>query len=173
MNVAKFVFKFLKNKTDVVFMVTGGHAMYLNNALFHSGIRYICTHHEQTAAMAAEAYGRLTGRVGVVLVTAGPGAINALNGVVGGYMDSSPMMIISGQSPIRFVKYMQSSGIRQVGVQGINIQLVVQSVVKKFIVLEPPNIKEKLIKMHKLALSGRPGPVWIDIPLDIQNEEID
>lgn len=172
MTVAEYVFKFLKNKTDVVFLVTGGHAMYLDNALLKSGIRYICTHHEQAAGMAAEAYGRLSGKIGVALVTAGPGAVNVLNGVVGGYVDSSPMMVIAGQSPLRYVEYMQKVKIRQHGVQGINIEPMVKTVVKKFITLKPPRIKQKLKSIYSLAMSGRPGPVWIDVPLDVQNEKL-
>ncbi len=169
MTVAEYIFHFLKSRVEVVFLVTGGHAMYLNNALLKSGIRYICTHHEQAAGMAAEAYGRLTGKVGVALVTAGPGAANVINGVIGGFVDSAPMMILAGQSPTRFVHYMQKTGIRQHGVQGIQIEPVVNSIVKKYELLKPPNIKKKIRDAYMTALSGRPGPVWVDVPLDVQN----
>lgn len=172
MNVAEYIFDFLKDKTEVVFTVVGGHAMYLNNALLHSGIRYVCTHHEQAAGMAAEAYGRLTGKIGVALVTAGPGAANVLNGVIGGYMDSSPMMIISGQSPLRFVKYMKKTQIRQNGVQGILIEPIVRPMVKDFETLDSGMVRQKINRLYKTALSGRPGPVWLDVPLDIQNEKV-
>ena len=97
MRVADFIFEFLTNKgVDSLFMITGGQAMFLNDAVCQNKkLKVVCTHHEQAAAMAAEAYGRITGKLGVALVTAGPGSINATNGLVGGWTDSSPMMIIS------------------------------------------------------------------------------
>lgn len=171
MIVADYIFSFLKRKTDVVFLITGGHAMYLDNALRKSGIRYICTHHEQAAGMAAEAYGRITGKIGVALITAGPAVANIINGVMGAYVDSSPVMVIAGQSPLRYVKYMEKTNIRQHGVQGINVKPLVQSIVKQHITLEPPHIKNKFRKIYSLALSGRPGPVWVDVPLDVQNAQ--
>lgn len=173
MNVSEYIFDFLKDKTDVVFLVTGGQAIYLDDALLKSGIKYICVHHEQAGGMAADAYARLSGKLGVVLVTAGPGVANVLNGVIGAYQDSSPIMVLSGQSHLKFVKYMRETGIRQHGTQGILIEPIVMSFVKYFKMIdEPKRIGEYLLKAYDLAMTGRKGPVWLDIPLDVQNEEV-
>jgi len=173
MNTSQYIFDFLKDKTDVVFLVTGGQAMYLNDALLKSDIRYICCHHEQAAGMAAEAYSRLSGKLGVALVTAGPGAANVLNGVIGAYMDSSPIMVISGQSNLEFVQYMRSTGIRQHGIQGILIEPIVLSITKYFKTVDKPiKIKQYIEEAYHVAMTDRKGPVWLDVPLNIQKEEI-
>lgn len=175
MTVSDFIIDFLVNKgANTIFMITGGQAMWLDDAVCRNKkVKYICTHHEQAAGMAAEAYGRITGKLGVALVTAGPAAINVLNGVVGGWTDSSPMMVISGQAPLSYVQYQQKNKIRQYGVQGINIQPVVEKVVKYFITVDDPSlIKYYMQKAYYLATSGRVGPVWIDVPLDIQNATV-
>ena len=127
MNVSEFIFDFFAQKgIDTVFMVTGGQAMWLNDAVGKSG-KYdiICTHHEQSAAMSADAYGRMKNKPAIALVTAGPGSVNAMNGVVGGYTDSAPMIVISGQAALSFVQYQEETRIRQYGVQGINIKPLV------------------------------------------------
>src|SRR3990167_10506570 len=100
MTVADFIVKFLTDRgVDTIFMVTGGQAMFLNDAVYRNPkIKPIFNHHEQACGMAAEAYGRASGKLGVAMVTAGPGAINVLNGVVGAFVDSAPMMVVSGQS---------------------------------------------------------------------------
>ena len=171
MNCSEYIFDFLKDKTDVVFLVTGGQAMYLDDALLRSGMRYICCHHEQACGMAADAYSRLSGKLGVALVTAGPGVANVLNGVIGGYMDSSPMMILSGQSNYEFVDYMRKTGIRQHGIQGILIEPIVLAITKYFkTVDDPKKIKKYLQEAYDLAMTPRRGPTWIDCPLDKQNE---
>jgi acetolactate synthase-1/2/3 large subunit len=175
MNVADYIIKFLSEKgVDTVFMVSGGQAMFLVDAVYKNrGIKTICTHHEQSAAMAAEAYGRITGKLGFALVTAGPGSVNAINGVVGGWTDSSPMLILSGQSALSCVQYQQKTRIRQYGIQGINIKPLVENVTKYFITIDDPaKLLYYLEKAYNLATSGRPGPVWIDVPLDVQNMEI-
>ena len=175
MNVADFIFNFLAEKgSDVAFMVSGGQAMYLVDALCRrKSFTTISTHHEQCAGMAAEAYGRITGRPAVALVTAGPGAANVINGVIGGWADSSPMFIISGQSAFPYVQYQQKTGIRQHGIQGINIQPVVGNVTKYFVTVDDPTkILYHMQKAYHLATSGRTGPVWIDVPLDVQNMEV-
>lgn len=175
MRVADFIFEFLTNKgVDSLFMITGGQAMFLNDAVCQNKkLKVVCTHHEQAAAMAAEAYGRITGKLGVALVTAGPGSINATNGLVGGWTDSSPMMIISGQSALSCVKYQQEHPIRQYGVQGINIKPFVESATKYFVTIdEPSKVLYYMQKAYHLATTGRPGPVWIDVPLDIQRMEV-
>ena len=156
-------------------MVTGGQAMWLNDAIGKNGnYDIICTHHEQSAAMSADAYGRIKGKPAVTLVTAGPGAVNAMNGVVGGYTDSSPMIVISGQAALSFVQYQEETGIRQYGVQGIFIKPLVQNVVKYFITIDDPQKTEYYLeRAYHEATTGRPGPVWVDVPLDIQNTQVD
>ncbi|MHB8129748.1 MAG: thiamine pyrophosphate-binding protein [Mobilitalea sp.] len=175
MNVSEFIFDFFAKKgIDTTFMVTGGQAMWLNDAVGkNKNYQIICTHHEQSAAMAADAYGRMKNKPAITLVTAGPGSVNAMNGVVGGYTDSAPMIIISGQAALSFVKYQEETKIRQHGVQGINIKPLVESVTKYFITIDDlQKVEYYLEKAYHLATTGRPGPVWIDVPLDIQKTEV-
>lgn len=175
MTVSDYIFKFLSSKgVDTIFMITGGQAMFLNDAVFRNKkLKYICGHHEQALGMSADAYGRITGKLGVSLVTAGPAAINILNGVVGGWVDSSPMMVISGQSALSFVQYQQKTKIRQFGIQGINIKPLVEKITKYFVTVDDPSlIQYYMQKAYYLALNGRPGPVWIEVPLDIQRMEV-
>jgi len=176
MNVSEYIFDFFYKKSlDTVFMVTGGQAMFLNDAVGkHGKYNIICTHHEQSAAMSADAYGRIMNKPGIALVTAGPGSVNAMNGLVGGYTDSSPMIIISGQAALSFVQYQDKSKIRQFGIQGINIRPLVENVTKFFVTVDDPQkIAYYLEKAYALATTGRPGPVWLDVPLDIQKMEVD
>ncbi len=175
MNVADFIVNFLTGKgVSTIFMVAGGQAMFLNDAVYRSKkITPIFTHHEQAASMSAEAYGRVKGDIGVAMVTAGPGAINALNGVVGAWTDSAPMIVISGQSALSNVTYMQESKIRQLGLQGIFTEPLVKSVTKYFkTVDDPAKILYCLEKAYFLATTGRKGPVWLEIPLDIQRMKV-
>lgn len=175
MNVSEYIFDYYNKKgVDSVFMVTGGQAMYLNDAVASNGkFNVICHHHEQACAMSADAYGRIKNKPAIALVTAGPGSVNAMNGVVGGYTDSSPMIVISGQANLSFVQYQEKTNIRQFGVQGINIKPLVQNVVKYFITIDDvTKVQYYLEKAYTAATTGRPGPVWIDVPLDIQRTEI-
>ncbi|MDR1001315.1 MAG: thiamine pyrophosphate-binding protein [Clostridiales bacterium] len=174
MNVSEYIFSFLKGKgVNTAFVITGGQAMYLNDALYRTPeIKPIFTHHEQTAGMSADAYSRITGKLGLAVVTAGPGAMNIVNGLVGGFMDSAPMMVISGQSNYNSVKYMDESGIRQYGVQGINTRIIVEKVAKYFVTVDDPSkIRDYMEKAYYTAFEGRPGPVWIEVPLDVQRME--
>lgn len=175
MNVSEYIFDYYNKKgVDSVFMVTGGQAMYLNDAVASNGkYNVICHHHEQACAMSADAYGRIKNKPAIALVTAGPGSVNAMNGVVGGYTDSSPMIVISGQANLSFVQYQEHTNIRQFGVQGINIKPLVQNVVKYFITIDDvTKVQYYLEKAWDAATTGRPGPVWLDVPLDIQRAEI-
>ena len=175
MTVSDYIFNFLSAKgVDTVFMITGGQAMFLNDAVYRNKkINYICHHHEQALGMSADAYGRLTGKLGVGLVTAGPAAINVMNGVVGGWVDSSPMMIISGQSALSYVQYQQRTKIRQYGIQGINIKPLAEKITKYFVTVDDPSlIQYYMQKAYYLALNGRPGPGWVEGPLDIQRMEV-
>ena len=176
MNVSEYIFDFLYKKgLDTAFMVTGGQAMFLNDAVGkHGKYKIICNHHEQACTMAADAYGRITNKPGIALVTAGPGSVNAMNGVVGAYTDSAPMIVVSGQAALSFVKYQDQTNIRQYGVQGINIRPLVEPVTKFFITVDDAQkIAYYLEKAFHLCTTGRPGPVWIDVPLDIQRAEVD
>lgn len=176
MNVSEFIFNYYAQKgIDTAFMVTGGQAMWLNDAIGRNdNYDIICTHHEQSVAMSADAYGRIKNKPALALVTAGPGSVNAMNGVVGGYTDSSPMIVISGQAALSFVQYQERTQIRQHGVQGINIKPLVENVVKYFITIDDPQKTEYYLeKAYHEATTGRPGPVWVDVPLDIQNTQID
>lgn len=175
MRVADFVFKFLTDRgVDTIFMISGGQAMFLVDAVYQNKkLKTICTHHEQTAGMSSDAYGRITGKISVALVTAGPGAVNVMNGLVGGWTDSSPMIVISGQSALSHVRYQQEHQIRQYGIQGINIKPLVEKATKFFVTVDDPSkILYYMEKAYYLALNGRPGPVWIDVPLDIQKMEV-
>lgn len=154
-----------------VFMIVGGGAMHLNEAFgSHPKIRYYCHHHEQAAAIAAEAYARLKG-LGVCSVTTGPGGTNTLTGVAGAWLDSIPMLIISGQ--VKRETLIGNTGLRELGVQELNIIDIVKPITKYAVLVEKPeDIKYHLQKAIFLATSGRPGPAWLDIPLDIQAAHI-
>lgn len=175
MLVSDYVMDFLIGKgVDTAFVVTGGQAMYIDDALARRPeIKSIFTHHEQTCGMAADAYSRITKKLGLAIVTAGPGSLNIVNGLVGGWTDSAPMMVVSGQSAYPCVQYQEESKIRQYGIQGINIRPFVESGTKFFVTVDDPkNIQYYMEKAYHLATTGRPGPVWIDIPLDVQRMEV-
>ena len=159
-----------------IFMVTGGGAMHLNDSIGkESRIQYICNHHEQACAMAAEGYARVSGKIGVICVTTGPGGINALNGVFGAWTDSIPMFIISGQVKRETcMGFNNVPGLRQLGDQETDIISMVKGITKYAVLIrEPESIRYHLEKALHLATSGRPGPCWLDIPTDIQAALID
>ena len=163
MTVSDYIFKFFYEKgIDTCFCITGGHAMWLDDALNRNGkYKVIFNNHEQASAMSAEAYGRLKNKPALTLVTAAPAGLNTINGVGGGYTDSSPMIIISGQTQLRFVRYENETGIRQYGVQGINIEPICKPITKYFQILDDvTKIKYYLEKAYIKATTGRPGPVW-------------
>jgi acetolactate synthase-1/2/3 large subunit len=169
-----WVFRFLADQgVKHVFMVTGGGAMHLNDSLGQCrDIEYICTLHEQAAAMAAESYAKVAGDIGVCLVTAGPGGTNAITGVAGAWLDSTPMLVLSGQAKRADLK--GGSGVRQMGVQEVDIVAMVKPTTKYAVtVMEPSDIRYHMEKGVHLARRGRPGPVWIDLPLDVQGAAID
>ncbi|WP_075485980.1 thiamine pyrophosphate-binding protein [Candidatus Pelagibacter communis] len=169
MKVSDFVVKFFEDhKFKYVFGVTGGGAMHLNDSFGSSKkIKFIMQHHEQAASMSAESYARTTGKVGLCNVTTGPGGTNAITGLVGAWIDSIPMIIISGQVATKDM--INKTNTRQIGVQEINILDIVKPVVKyKAIITDEKDILYELQKALFLCKNGRPGPVWIDIPLDIQ-----
>jgi acetolactate synthase-1/2/3 large subunit len=155
-----------------VFLLPGGGAMHLNESFgSHPKLRYICNLHEQGCAVAAEAYGQFTNNLGVVQVTTGPGGTNALTGVAAAYLDSTPMMVVSGQVKRQDIK--GDRPVRQIGFQEIDVVAMARPVAKyAVIVMEPESIRFHLEKAAYLARHGRPGPVWIDIPLDVQAADI-
>jgi acetolactate synthase-1/2/3 large subunit len=159
-----------------LFMVTGGGAMHLNDSIGkESRLRYICTHHEQAAAMAGECYARVSGQVGVINVTTGPGGINALNGVFGAWTDSVPMLILSGQVKRETcMGYRGMTTIRQLGDQEVDIIRMVKGITKYAVMVDDPStIRYHLEKAYHLARTGRPGPCWLDIPIDVQSANIE
>jgi acetolactate synthase I/II/III large subunit len=164
-----YVFKFIAEiGVRHVFTLVGGGAMHLDDSLGQcKEIEYICNLHEQACAIAAESYARVTNNLGVALVTTGPGGTNALTGVVGAWQDSTPCLFISGQ--VKRSDLMKGRGVRQMGVQEVDIVSLVRSVTKyACTIMDPSSIKYHLEKAVFMARTGRPGPVWIDIPLDLQ-----
>lgn len=176
MRVAEYIARRLARETDTVFILAGGGAMFLNDAFsWCEGLTPVFCHHEQTCAMAAEAYSRFGGKLGLVNVTTGPGGINAINGVFGAWTDSVPMIVISGQ--VKRATTLRATGqlgkLRQLGDQEADIISMVGSITKKATFVsearEVPFVIEEAIQ---LARDGRPGPVWIDIPIDIQSADL-
>ena len=159
-----------------VFLVTGGGAMHLNDSIAgESRLTYICNHHEQASAMAAEAYARVTGKPGILNVTTGPGGINALNGVFGAWTDSIPMLVLSGQVKRETcMRAHKLSGLRQLGDQEVDIVRMVSGITKYAQMIEDPeSIRYHLERAYYLATHGRSGPCWLDIPVDVQPAKID
>lgn len=174
--VADYIASFLvENEIDTVFSVVGGGAMHLNDALGHKdGLRCIYNHHEQASAIAAESYARAENKIAAVCVTTGPGGTNAITGVVGGYLDSIPMLVISGQ--VRYDNTPHSTGLplRSLGDQEFDIVMSIACMTKySEMVIDPARIRYCLEKALYCATHGRPGPSWIDIPLNIQAALID
>jgi len=158
-----------------VFMVTGGGAMHLNHSLgTHKGLDCIFNHHEQACAIAAESYYRLTNQLPIVNVTSGPGGTNAITGVYGAYVDSIGMVVISGQVKWETTVRSTNLPLRQYGDQELDIEELVRPVTKYCkMVIDPQDIRYELEKAFYLASSGRPGPCWLDIPLNVQGAKID
>jgi acetolactate synthase-1/2/3 large subunit len=157
------------------FMLTGGGSMHLNDALGRQpGLKTLFTHHEQAAAMAAEAYTRLSGKLAALNVTTGPGGVNALNGVYGAYVDSIGMVVISGQVKRETYSRNYDIPLRQLGDQEVDIVSMVRGITKYAVVLNvPEDVRKVTEKALLLARRGRPGPVWIDVPGDVQGALVD
>ena len=172
MRVADYIFKFLTDQgLEQVFMVTGGGAMHLNDAVFKQPkLNAVFNHHEQACAIAAEGYFRSSGKMAIVNVTSGPGGTNALTGVAGQWLDSIPAIYISGQVKNETtIHSCPELNLRQLGDQELNIIELVKPITKyAAIVQKAEDIQEHLQKAFKVALEGRPGPVWLDVPLDVQ-----
>lgn len=157
------------------FMLTGGGAMHLNHSIgTNPRMNTVFTHHEQALAMAAESYFRLTGRLAVANVTSGPGGTNAITGVYGAFVDSIGMLVISGQVKIETTVRATGLPLRQMGDQELDIEELVRPICKYVaMVTDPLSIRYHLEKAIYLARTGRPGPCWLDIPLDVQAARID
>lgn len=163
-----YVIQFLRERdVKYIFMLPGGGAMHLDDSVGHSGLEYICTLHEQAAAIAAEAYAQHTNEIGVCLTTSGPGATNAITGVTAGWIDSTPMLVLSGQA--KRSDLIGDTGVRQIGSQEVQIIEMVKPITKYCVqVMDPSEIRYHMERAYYEAKEGRPGPVWLSIPLDVQ-----
>ena len=172
--VSDYIFDFLAEAgIGHVFLLPGGGAMHLVDAVGkNENIEYIPTHHEQAAGIAAEAYSRIPGKLGCVLVTTGPGVTNVMTPVAGAWIDSVPLIVISGQ--VKRADLMGESGVRQMGPQEVDTPALASSITKYCVtVSDAADIRYHLERALYEATNGRPGPVWIDVPLDIQGAEFD
>ena len=156
---------------DTTFLVTGGGAMYLNDAIgADESLQKVYCHHEQGAAIAAEAYARVALKPALLNVTTGPGSINALNGVFGAFTDSIPMVVVSGQVKREtMLSFTPVEGLRQLGDQEVDIVAMVKPIVKwAYLLRNAEEIAEKINEAFFHAVTGKPGPVWLDVPVDLQ-----
>lgn len=177
--VADYIAKFLAEHNDTaktVFLVSGGGNMHIIDGIGKNPtLKYVCNHHEQACAIAAEGFARVSNKIGIAIVTTGPGGTNTITGVMGAWTDSIPMLIISGQ--VKFVTTIASQPeltLRQIGDQEINIVDVVKPITKYAVMVTDKNdIRRHLEEAVYLAKHGRPGPVWIDVPLDIQGAMVE
>lgn len=173
MKLSDYVFQYLeKVGVQHAFTLTGGGIMHLVDSLGRSNIEYVCCHHEQAAAIAAQAYDMYREQLSVCLVTTGPGGTNALTGCAAAYVDSTPVIYMTGQ--VKRADFASLRGVRQFGAQENDIVSMAKPVTKyAAVVMEPEDIAYELEKAIYFATTGRKGPVWIDIPLDVQAAEID
>jgi acetolactate synthase-1/2/3 large subunit len=173
--VSEYIFDFLQKKgVKTVFMISGSSAMWLTDALKRNEkLKVVCNQHEQASVMSADLYGRLNKIPGVALVTIGPGATNAITGVAQAYTDSSSLFVLSGQASSKLLQYEHDTGIRQHGTQSLDLEHIVQPITKYFAaVMSPEKIRYHMERACFEATDGRYGPVWLDIPVDIQNKQV-
>lgn len=177
MRLSDYVIQFLRDnyEVDTIFTVSGGGCIFLIDSLGTTeGVNYVATHHEQAAAIAAEGYSRMNNKLGACIVTSGPGATNAMTGTLCSWLDSIPVIYISGQVNKEMTTNYTGLPLRQLGDQEFNIVESVKNMTKYAVqVNETSDIKYHLEKACALATSGRPGPVWLDIPLNIQSANIE
>lgn len=176
MRVSDYIIQYLRDEyqVDVIFTVSGGGCIHLIDSLGKTeGVKYIAPHHEQAAAIAAEGYSRLNNKLGVCIVTSGPGGTNAITGTLCSWLDSIPVLVISGQVNKGMTTNHTGLTLRQLGDQEFNIVESVKNMTKLAVQInDSKDIKFYLDKACKLATTGRPGPVWLDIPLDVQSDTI-
>jgi acetolactate synthase I/II/III large subunit len=158
-----------------VFLVTGGGAMHLNDALSRNkSLQVVCCHHEQACSLAAESYYKLSNKLAAVNVTTGPGGTNAITGVYGAYVDSLGMIVVSGQSKWETLVRSTDLPLRQLGDQEVDIIRMVEGITKYAVVVkDPSSIRYHLERALHLAVHGRPGPVWLDVPVNVQGSQVD
>ena len=176
MKVSDYVVGFIESVTDSLFLLSGGGIMHLIDSVGKSKkLHAVCCHHEQAAAIAAEGYARIKNNVGVALVTTGPGGTNAITGVAGAWLDSVPVLVIGGQVKTDNITPRKNGAltVRAIGFQELNCIDMVKPITKyAATVEEKEDIRYHLEKAVYLARTGRPGPVWVEIPLDIQASDI-
>lgn len=175
MNVSEYIVKFIAERNiDKVFAVVGGASLWLDKALSETKhIKTVFTNHEQTAAMAADGWARITGKPGLVFTINGPGMTNAVTGIAQAWTDSSPIILITGNSSLESLKYERDTQVRQYGTQDVRTDLIMKGITKKTILLErPEDVKECMEEAFFLAMEGRPGPVCIEVPINIQSADI-
>jgi acetolactate synthase-1/2/3 large subunit len=173
--VSDHIIEFLiKNNIDTIFTLSGGFIGPILNSISKYNIKYYCLCHEQGAAMAADAYYRIKRKPCCLLITNGPGTTNAITGVVGAYQDSIPIFIISGNVPVEQSINSQELNLRQLGVQELNIMPIIKTFTNySYSVKKTEEVREILIFAYKKCVSDRMGPVWLEIPLDIQNSHLE
>lgn len=177
MRTSDFIIQYLRDhyQVDTIFTVSGGGCIFLVDSLGKTdGVRYVATHHEQAAAIAAEGYARMNGKLGVCLVTSGPGGTNAITGTLCSWLDSIPVLVLCGQVNREMTTDYTGLNLRQLGDQEFNLTKTVANMTKYAVqVNESSDIRYHLEKACKLATTGRPGPVWLDLPLNVQSADID
>jgi len=173
--VADYIVSFLEKKgVKCVFEVTGGGAMFLNDAVAQSNLTPVFCHHEQACAMAAVGYTKVNNELSVVIPTTGCGSTNTITGLLDAWQDSHTVMFISGQVNRADTTYLKKLSLRKLGVQEANIVKIVESITKYATLIEnPEDIAYELEKAYHVCTTGRPGPVWIDVPLDVQSSLVD
>lgn len=175
MTVSDFLVNYLAEQgIDSAYAVIGSTAMWLFHALGkEKRIRTICTNHEQAAAMAADGWACLTNKPGAVFLTNGPGVTNAISGVAQAWTDSVPLVVISGESKTSVLEHEFQTGMRQYGPQSVRTDVLVSPIVKYYHLLDrPEDVRRVIEEAYYTALTGRPGPVWISVPVDIQNAQV-
>lgn len=172
MKVSDYLIKELEKITDAIFLVSGGGIMHLVDSVRRSNLRAICCHHEQAAVIAAEGYSRMAfpGKMGVALVTTGPGGSNAVTGVAGAWLDSIPILVIGGQVKTDNIA---TPGLRSLGFQELNVVDLMGPITKVAVTIDEPGQTDLFLKnIIRFAITGRPGPVFLEVPLDVQASEI-
>lgn len=175
MNVSEYIVKFLEeNGINKVFGVVGGAALWICKALNENkNVGVIFTNHEQAAAMAADGWARAMKKPGVVFTINGPGMTNAVTGIAQAWVDSSPVMLITGNSNLGSIKYERENNVRQYGTQDVRTDLIMQPITKKtFLVERAEDIKSIMQEAYFISMEGRPGPVCIEVPINIQSEQV-
>ncbi|RKM60418.1 thiamine pyrophosphate-binding protein [Butyrivibrio sp. CB08] len=175
MNVSEYIVKYIEYKEiDKLFGIVGGASLWLCKAFGDSNkIEPVFTNHEQAAVMAAEGWARMTGKPGIVLTINGPGMTNTVTGIAQAWTDSAPIILLTGNSNLQSVKFERENNLRQYGTQDVRTDIIMQGITKKTILLEAAeDVKDCMDEAFRLATEGRPGPVVIEVPINIQSSEV-